>query len=254
MNGIFNPKKALKNFILNHSKYEKKENFNKNVNSLIKQIKDTNRKIAIISDFDFTLTRRFDLNNEQINYFSTYCVLENFSEITENFKKNSQKLYNDNHKYETDETLDFPTRNELVLKWYRDNLDLIVGENLTKSHFEDMMDHSHEKFYFRQGILELFEIVLEYKIPFYIISGGLHDIIEHSLKAVIPFYKLLEENKLINIIANKFIYDEKTQKMTGYQEPLVYTFNKGEVIKKYFLFLKAYIFENMFIDLFKLFR
>lgn len=230
MNGAFSTEKALKNFISSHSKYEKKENFNQNVNSIIKKIKDTNGKIAIISDFDFTLTRRFDLNNDKINYFSTYCVFENFNETTNNYKAKSLELYNANHQYETDETLDFPTRNELVLKWYKDNLDLIVQENLTKSHFEDMIDHSHEKFYFRQGILELFEIVFEYKIPFYIISGGLHDIIEHSLKAVIPFYNLLEENKLINIIANKFNYDENSQKMIGYQEPIVYTFNKGEVI------------------------
>lgn len=192
MNGAFNPKKALLNFIASHNKYEKKEHFNQNINSIIQKIKETNGKIAIISDFDFTLTRRFDLNDDKVNYFSTYCVFENFKQTSDNYKAKSQELYNNYHKFETDESLDFSTRNQLVLKWYRDNLNLIVGENLTKSHFEDMIDHSHEKFYFREGIIELFEIVLEYKISFYIISGGLSDIIEHSLKAVIPFYNLLE--------------------------------------------------------------
>jgi len=242
MFGDFNPEKNLKNFIACHSEYEKIEHFNINISSIIKKIKDTNGKIVIMSDFDFTLTRKFDLNDNKINYFSTYCVFENFNQTSDNYKINSQELYNNYHKYETDELLDFPTRNGLVLKWYKDNLDLIVGENLTKSHFEDMIDHSHEKFYFRQGIIELFELVLEYKISFYIISGGLHDIIEHSLKAVIPFYNLLEENKLINIIANKFIYDEKTQKMIGYQEPIVYTFNKGEVNLK-FIYLFYFFFS-----------
>lgn len=236
MNGAFNPKKALLNFIASHNKYEKKEHFNQNINSIIQKIKETNGKIAIISDFDFTLTRRFDLNDDKVNYFSTYCVFENFKQTSDNYKAKSQELYNNYHKFETDESLDFSTRNQLVLKWYRDNLNLIVGENLTKSHFEDMIDHSHEKFYFREGIIELFEIVLEYKISFYIISGGLSDIIEHSLKAVIPFYNLLEENKLINIIANKFIYDEQTLKMIKYQEPIVYTFNKGEVIFEFISF------------------
>jgi len=226
----FNPKKALKNFIANHNKYEKLENFNKNVSSIINKIKDTNGKIAIISDFDFTLTRRFDLNDEKINYYSSYCIFEHFKHTTDEYKQKNQYLFNTYYKYEIDETLDFPTRNQLVYKWYKDNLDLIVAENFSKESFKEMVDHSHEKFYFRDGIIELFEIVLEYKIPFYIISGGLHDIIEHSLKIVLPFYNLLEKNNLINIIANKFIYDEISNKMIGYEEPIIYTFNKGEVI------------------------
>ncbi len=226
----FNPKKALKNFIASHSKFEKMENFNKNINSIIKKIKETNGKIAIISDFDFTLTRRFDLNDEKINYYSSYCVFEHSKHITDEYRSKNQDLYNTYHKYEVDETVDFHTRNQLVFKWYKDNLDLIIAEDITKEHFEEMVDHSHEKFYFRNGILELFELVLEYGIPFYIISGGLHEIIEHGLKSVIPFYSMLEERKLINIIANKFIYDSLTQKMIAYQEPIVYTFNKGEVL------------------------
>jgi 2-hydroxy-3-keto-5-methylthiopentenyl-1-phosphate phosphatase len=233
-NRSINPTNTLKNFIACHSKYEKIENFNKNVNSIINRIKNTNRKIAIVSDFDYTLTRRFDLEDEKINFYSSYCIFEHFKHITDEYRIKNKDLFNTYYKYEMDETLEFKKRDELVYKWYKDNLNLIVAEKITKELFKEMVDHSHEKFYFRNGILELFELVLEYKIPFYIISGGLHDVIEHSLRFVLPFYEHLEKNKLLNIISNKFIYDEKTHKMIGYQEPIVYTFNKGEVLINFF--------------------
>lgn len=227
----FDIKKDLKNFISNHSSYEKMENFNKNVSSLITEIKETNGKIAIISDFDYTLTKRFDLNNDQITFFSSYGVLENFKDLTQNYKKKTKDLFAHYHKYESDFSIDEETRKKLVLKWYTENLELILEENITKSHFQEMFDQSEKYFFFRSGIIELFEIILEYKIPLFIVSGGLYDIIEHALKAIIPFYKLLQEEKLIKIIANQFIFDEKTDKIVGFHQPLVYAFNKAEVMK-----------------------
>lgn len=225
----FYPNKALRNFIANHSKYEKIEHFNKNVNWIINRIKTTNGKIAIVSDFDYTLTKRFDIDNDKTNYYSSYCVFENFKDTTKLYRTKNQDLFNTYYKYEMDETIEFSLRNQLVYKWYKDNLDLIIEEKFTNDQFKEMIEHSHEKFYFRNGILELFEIVLKYHIPFYVISGGLHDVIEHSLRVVIPFFDLLQEKKLINLIANKFIFDEITDKIVSYQEPIVYTFNKGEV-------------------------
>jgi hypothetical protein len=245
-NGTFNCKIALKSFIKSHNKFEKAENFNKNITKIISEIKKTKGKIAIVSDFDYTLTRKYDLdyNNNDINnnndkeknkenlnnfYLSSYGVFENNSLISEEFRKSSQELFENNYRYETDLSMDFDKRNALVLNWYKANLNMIVKEDIKKSDFEKMIDESHEKFYFRNGIIELFEIVLLYKIPFFIISGGLYDIIDHALKASLPFYDDLIKTKLLKIISNRFEFDEITEKIIKYHEPIIYTFNKGEV-------------------------
>ena len=228
--------KTLKSFISNHSILEKLEKFNLNVNTIISNIKNTNGKIAIISDFDYTLTKRFDLNNDLTTYYSSYCVFENAKIISDEYRKKNQEMFNKYHKYETDLSIDYEIRNEFVLKWYRDNLDLIVNEDINRNHFIDMVEQSHEKLIFRNGILELFEIVREYNIPFFIISGGLYEIIEDALKIIVPFYNSLKTDNLITIIANKFIFEETTEKLIGYQEPIVYTFNKGDVNKIDFKF------------------
>lgn len=223
------PQETLKNFIGNHSNYEKLEYFNKNISSIISSIKESNGKIAIVSDFDYTLTKRYDFQDSQVNFFSTYCVLENHKDVSENFRTKFKQLFETYRKYPVDLSIEFETRKNMVMKWYQENLELILEEGLTKAHFEEMIDQSHGKFFFRNGILELFEMVLNYKIPFFIISGGIYEIIEHALKTVIPFYNQLEEEKLINIIANRFTYDESSEKMIGYYQPVVYHFNKGEV-------------------------
>lgn len=241
-NGKFNCKIALKSFIKSHNKYEKAEHFNKNITKIITEIKQTKGKIAIVSDFDYTLTRKYDLDKTQNDpfYFSSYGIFENNSVVSENFRKINKELFENNHKYELDLSMEFEKRNTLVLNWYKENLRMIVEENIKKSDFEKMIDESHEKFYFRSGIIELFELVLLYQIPFFIISGGLYDIIDHALKAALPFYDELKESNLLNIISNKFDYDEKTEKILKYHEPIVYTFNKGEVLSKIFLIFVKY--------------
>ena len=222
-------KNIINNFIGNQSTLEKITKFNKNIATIINNIKETNGKIAIVSDFDFTLTKKYEMNNDKINYYSTYSVLENASNISEDYRRKFKVLFEKYNKYECDTSIDFNIRESFVFEWYKDILELIMTEDLNRNHFEEMVDQSENKFYFRNGILELFENIMKYKITFYIISAGLHEIIEDSLRKIIPFYDLLLEYKLIIIIANKFIYEETTNKMIGYFKPIIYTFNKGEV-------------------------
>jgi 2-hydroxy-3-keto-5-methylthiopentenyl-1-phosphate phosphatase len=117
--------------------------------------------------------------------------------------------------------------------WFKENLDLMLAENVTKENFQSMILQAERNFYYRHGILEFFELIHNNKIPLFIISGGIYEIIEESLKLVLPYYKELKEKNLIHIIANKFTYDHNN-KVNGYSEPFVYTFNKGEILKRIF--------------------
>ena len=170
-------KNIINNFIGNQSTLEKITKFNKNIATIINNIKETNGKIAIVSDFDFTLTKKYEMNNDKINYYSTYSVLENASNISEDYRRKFKVLFEKYNKYECDTSIDFNIRESFVFEWYKDILELIMTEDLNRNHFEEMVDQSENKFYFRNGILELFENIMKYKITFYIISAGLHEII-----------------------------------------------------------------------------
>ncbi len=211
----YNSKEIIQ--IISNDFYEKKKEFEANP-----------KKLMIITDFDFTLTKKY---HKDSNLYSSYCVLEFSKYMSDNFKKMNKELFSKYSKFENDLTLDFETKDKLMQQWFKENLDLILVENLSKENFNKMILQAENNFYYRYGILDLFNLVNIHNIPFFIISGGIHEIIEESLKIILPFYDELKEKNLIHIVANKFTYDEKG-KVLGYTEPFVYTFNKGETLKQ----------------------
>jgi HAD superfamily hydrolase (TIGR01544 family) len=194
---------------------KKYSNFKKNPENLV-----------IITDFDYTLTRK--LHPEKGTLYSSYCVLEYWDNISEKYRKENKELFEKYYPIEIDHTLDFEERDKFVRQWYRENFELIIAENITKSDFQKMVVQAEGLFCYRYGIMEFFDLIRKYKINIYIISGGLFEIIEESLRMLLPYYSEIEG--LIHIVSNKFKYDDRG-KLIGYEDPFVYTFNKGEVIK-----------------------
>jgi len=89
---------------------------------------------------------------------------------------------------------------------------------------------SENQFFFRNGIKELFELIEKYQIPLYIISGGIKEVIQSTLKYVIQNFNSLVQKGLIHIVSNEFIYNKETYEIETYKEPMIYTFNKSIVI------------------------
>ena len=88
------------------------------------------------------------------------------------------------------------------------------------------------KLLFRRGTQDLLRLCKKLDIPLVIVSGGIHELIEESLR-------LLEEqplrrshgNKLdlhsITILSNQFEYDESVDRVVkGYKLPLIHSSNK----------------------------
>jgi 2-hydroxy-3-keto-5-methylthiopentenyl-1-phosphate phosphatase len=88
---------------------------------------------------------------------------------------------------------------------------------------------SENQFYFRNGIKELFQLIEKYHIPLYIVSGGIKEVIQSSLKYVIQNFNSLVQKGLIHIVSNEFTYNSETDEIETYKEPMIYTFNKSIV-------------------------
>lgn len=215
----------IPNFIKEYNIKEKIQVINENFEDKITEFQKNPKGLVIVTDFDYTLTKRY---HSEGNLYSSYCVLEFSKFISENYRKQNKELFDKYAPMEHDITIDYDIREEYIKKWFKENLDLILVENLTRENFQHMVMQAEQNFFFRYGILELFELIRNNSIPIYIISGGIYEIIDEALKITIPYYAELQEKKLINIVANRFSYDENN-KLSGYIEPFVYTFNKGEV-------------------------
>lgn len=223
-------RKEFSSFVNECNPNEKIKIFNDNLDSKIKEFQLNPKNLIIVTDFDYTLTKKFSHSELNKNLYSSYCVMESSNFLSEEYKTKSKDLFDKYHPYEWDLTVDFKTRDEFIRKWFKDNLDLLLTEKFLKKNFEEMVKQAETRFFYRFGILELLNLIEKHEIPLVIISGGIYDIIEESLKLLIPHYQDLKEKKLISILANQFDFDLTTNQISGCLEPFVYTFNKGEVL------------------------
>ena len=218
------------NFITDYNHKEIVKLISKDFEEKLSEFKKKPKKLMIVTDFDYTLTKKYLDDN---HLYSSYCVLEKSDFLSENFKIQNKNLFEKFSKYENDISLDFNSKDKLMRQWFKENLELILEENINRESFLKMVLQAEKNFYYRHGISEFFDLIDKHNIPIIIVSGGIYEVIEESLKYVLPQYKSLKEKKLIHVVANKFKYDENN-KAIGYVEPFVYTFNKGETLKQIF--------------------
>ena len=196
------------------------------------KIKNSNYDTILISDFDYTLSERYYNGKEM---FSTYCFIDQSDIVNQknsNFISESQKLKLEYLPIETNIQLDFEYRKKKIKEWFIKALDLYVNLKFSKEELNIMIQGEAQKnnFIFRKGLKELFQKLINYDIPIIIISGGLEKPIDVMLESVIDNYHQLKEKNKIILLANSFLFD-KNGIVNGYSKPVIYTFNKEDIIK-----------------------
>ena len=196
------------------------------------KIKNSNYDTIMISDFDYTLSERYYNGKEM---FSTYCFIDQSDIVNQknsNFISESQKLKLEYLPIETNIQLDFEYRKKKIKEWFIKALDLYVNLKFSKEELNIMIQGEAQKnnFIFRKGLKELFQKLINYDIPIIIISGGLEKPIDVMLESVIDNYHQLKEKNKIILLANSFLFD-KNGIVNGYSKPVIYTFNKEDIIK-----------------------
>ena len=177
-------------------------------------------------DFDYTLTKKMNPGAKR-SLYSTFCVLQNSGYVSEAFVQENKKLFQLYHGYEADHSISFELRDYYTHKWFKENMESVSREkNLQKHKFKEIILSSKNKFYFRNGIKEMFDLIEKFEIPLYIISGGIKDVIDSSLNYVISNYLKIKNKNLIKIISNEFNYNKETNEIENCVEPMIYTFNK----------------------------
>ena len=210
---------------------------NKKISSL-KNIYNSNKnrnKILYITDFDYTITRKYNYSTSE-KLYSTYTIYnqEAFGGNQSLYLSKDKKLAELYAKYEEDTSYDYEIRKKKSFEWYKYSLLNMSNEKITPESFKKMVELSIEHIKFRSDFKKILEFLIEKDIPIVIISGGIKEIIVEILKIlkIKGFNEYLKEKRII-IIANSLL-DENCKLINWNEkdEDIIYPFNKNIIIKK----------------------
>lgn len=210
-----------------------------NISKKLEEIKkDGVKNLVIISDFDFTLTHRFNYDKSPPEqYLSSFGTLERSDLMSSEFKTYTINNYNHYSPKEYDLSLSLEERTSFMQEWTEKGLNAVVNEKITLSFLNEITEKaiSSNQLKIRKSAEKLFHFAAENLIPFYVLSAGCGNVIERFLEITIDskVLKVLKENNLLVIVSNFFEVNENNQ-IVSFKKPVLNTFNKVDFLKQAF--------------------
>ena len=164
--------------------------------------KENINEILYITDFDYTITRKFNYTTGE-RFHNTYSIYNQkaFDGDQDAFLSEDKRLYDLYGKYEDDTSIDYETRKNKSLEWYKLSLNNMSNEKIKKDSFKKMVELSFNNIKFRTEVKTLLEMLIKLNIPIVIISGGIKEIIIEILKTlnIDGFESYIQKKRLIVI-------------------------------------------------------
>ena len=208
------------------------KNITNKINNIITSYKLNFKNIILITDFDFTITKKYDYE-KNISLYSSYRFYDEslIGGNQEKILKIQNELCNKYMKYETDDSYDKKIREKYVHEFYSKSLDVYINPNFKRESIGKMLEKFKDKFKLRKYTKELFELLIKLEIPIIIVSGGVKEVIIDLLKQYINDFELYLIQKKIIIIANE-LYFEEGKGCIGHSNDVIYAFNKSNFVKE----------------------
>ena len=208
------------------------QNFSSKLEDFISSYKLNNKNLVLVTDFDFTITKRYNYQKNN-SLFSSYRFYDEglIGGDQQKIIEIQNELCNKYMKYETDSSYDKEIREKKVHEFYYKSLDVYINPNFTRNSIGKMLEKLGEKFELRKYTKELIELLIKLDIPIVIVSGGVKEVIIDLLKKCIKNFENYLNQKKIVIIAND-LYFEDGKGCVGHSTDIVYAFNKSNFVKE----------------------
>ncbi|VDN58109.1 unnamed protein product [Dracunculus medinensis] len=182
-------------------------------------IKDGFDRLMVISDFDYTITRYHDEDNNKC--WTTHGVFDSATEFLSPFvTEELQKLKRKYLPIEYDPDISEAEKRPKMEDWFVFSAIQSAHNLITSVHFErtaiESLVHQTEQL--------LFDLHCNH-VPIFIFSAGIGNIIEIFLK------EHFGNMNNIHIISNMMTFDVNN-KINGFEEPLIHTFSKNSLMMK----------------------
>ena len=129
-------------------------------------------KLYIIADFDHTLTTKDSQN--------CWGILSKIPNISSKYIKESKENNDYYFPIEQDDKINYQTKSKIMRNWYESHVDLLVKYSLKEAELNKISKDN--SIVLREGVIEFLKFTNKYNIPVIIISAGISNIIEGTLK------------------------------------------------------------------------
>ena len=211
--------------------YKDKSNFEQKLQKLISSFSQNKKSVAVITDFDYTMTSLLDYETGN-QYKSSYYLYDEdlIGGDQKKFLERQKKYTEEYSKYEFDTSYDIKIREQKMCEWYTKNIELYFNKKFTLDSIDMMIQKLKNNIKFRPKLKEYIELLISKNIPLIIESGGVTQFIYGVLKLIFPNIDELIKEKKIMIISNSFKFDEKDKGCCGVEHEVIHCFNKADFI------------------------
>ena len=184
----------------------------------------------VTADFDFTLTQRLSADLKSME--SSFGVIELSRFISEKCREEARERYGEYLKLENNFDMPAEERHALMKANHDEGMLELAKEGLSREDIKNAIIEAGDFFQLRSGFDDLVDFLRKEKIPLIVNSAGVYDVIEETLKLAIDDLEELRETGLIDIHANRLIYDSNGRTFTYDPEDGCHVFSK-DVSYKY---------------------
>jgi len=210
--------------------YTDKLSFDQKLSNFIESYYQNKKSVAIVTDFDYTLTSRIDYKTGKL-YSSSYYLYDEdiIGGDQRSFDERRQALVDKYSHYEFSTSYDIDTRKIKMKEWYSQSLSLYFGEKFTKDSIDEMVRRTKSNLLLRRKAIEYLELLMKLDITVVIESGGIGQFIEGYLKVYLPNYERYKNEKKIIIVSNMFKFDDNNG-CVGLEHEVINCFNKADFL------------------------
>ncbi|XP_060637124.2 7-methylguanosine phosphate-specific 5'-nucleotidase [Anolis sagrei] len=190
----------------------------KNIISLLR--KGGAERLQVISDFDMTLTR-FGFNGKRCP--TSHNIIDNSRVINEDGRRKLKDLLHYYYPIEIDPYRTVEDKLPLMVEWWTKAHNLLTQQRILKSDISEMVKESDVML--RDGFNTFFDQLHQNKVPLFIFSAGVGDVLEEIIRQAGAFHPN------VNVVSNYMDFDDSGV-LQGFKGPLIHTYNKNNTVLK----------------------
>lgn len=130
-------------------------------------------------------------------------MIHTWSGTPPDVRKKCTDLYLHYYPMESDAKLPHETKLLMIDEWFQQDFAAMASVGYTKQCFETAVAES--RILFRKGVLDLMTRTNEHKIPLFVLSAGIKEVIEASFRQLDPAF---EGQEHLRLISNTFVYQD----------------------------------------------